>query len=248
MNKLNQTMKSKSSDSITTTLKLGIQAGIFISIGAFLYSIMITASGNINLNRFLGALLFTTGLNLVVFLKAQLFTGNNLMFYSLFSKKLPIKSIFRNWLIVYFGNFIGAIIFSIFAFTVLTYLPSVSEKLAEVAKIKVSYDFQSAFLKAIYCNLLVCCAIFFGIILKNTLLRIIGIVIPITAFVYFGFEHSIANMFFIPLGLINTNTHLTQIPIDFINNIIPVTLGNITGGFIFSSLIYGVYSFLKKEN
>jgi formate/nitrite transporter len=246
MNKLIDVMKQKVSDSSLQSIKLGIQAGIYIGFGSLLYSITLTFNGNPNFIKLIGALLFTIGLNFVVFFKAQLFTGNNLMTFSLLKKKINLIELLRNWIFVYIGNFIGAIIFGIFVFYIFSFVPGLDIVLNNIANLKVSYSFNTAFTKAIYCNFLVCMGIYFAIIFEKKRNKIIGIVIPITAFVYFGFEHSIANMFFIPTGLFNAELLSPKIPTLFLGNIIPVTLGNIIGGLIFSTTLY-IFYMLKKE-
>jgi len=247
MNKLNKAMKLKSSNTVIATIKLGILAGIYISFGSLIYSIMLTVDGNANLIKLLGAILFSIGLNFVVFFKAQLFTGNNLMIFSLFTKELNLKKVLRNWLLVYIGNFFGAILFSSFIYFFIKFIPGLTTKLISIASTKVSYDFNTAFLKALYCNFLVCLAIYFGITFEKKINKVIGIIIPITAFVYFGFEHSIANMFFIPLGLFSSPVFGTQIPIQFLENIVPVTLGNIFGGTLFSLTVFFVFTIKKYK-
>lgn len=246
MDRLNNAMNVKASEGLSGILKRALLAGVFIGTGAFLYSIMVSVTGPENIIRLLGALLFTVGLNLVVFLKAQLFTGNNLMIFSLFTKSLPVKSVLRNWSLVYLGNFIGAFIFAIICFNILSFFPVIEAKMASIATKKVEYSFNESFIKAIFCNFLVCSAIYFAIVFKSTIHKVIGVVIPITLFVFMGFEHSIANMFFIPAGLFSSQLNLAEISSLFLGNIIPVTLGNIVGGFVFSTLIF-VFMKIKKN-
>ena len=197
MNILINTMKQKVSDSNLMTIKLGIYAGIYIGFGSLLYSIILTLNGNPNFIKLIGALFFTIGLNFVVFFKAQLFTGNNLMFFTLFKKEISFLDIIRNWIIVYLGNFIGAMVFGMVVFYIFSVVPNLDSTLNKIANLKVSYNFQTAFTKALLCNFLVCMGIYFAIVFEKKKNKIIGIVIPITVFVFFGFEHSIANMFFI---------------------------------------------------
>lgn len=229
-----QTMSLKSNDSIHKTIALAFMAGIYISFGAFLYSLATATSIQPTVAKLFGSLLFTIGLNFVVFFKAQLFTGNNLMFVGILKKEIPFLKLVRNWSFVFFGNFLGAL----FIVSILTPLISdvefLSERLIAISKLKTNYSFAIAFVKAILCNILVCLAIFFGIIMKTKLTKIIGIVIPITIFVFMGFEHSIANIFFVPFGLALDSVASKEALTLFLNNLVPVTLGNIVGGFIVS--------------
>lgn len=242
---LNQAMETKANDTLPLMLQRGLKAGVFIGTGALLYSVTISNQGDANLLRFIGALLFTIGLNLVVFFKAQLFTGNNLMIFSLFDGKLKLTKVIKNWSIVYLANFIGAFAFALLCFYLLGATPHIGEKLIQVATIKTDYSFSESLIRAMLCNILVCCAIFLAIIFKKKTHKIIGVMIPITMFVYFGFEHSIANMFFIPLGFLHQAGEVMTQTSLFFGNIIPVTIGNILGGLIFSLIILQVNKLAK---
>lgn len=235
--KIINTMSSKSDDSTSKTLKLSLFAGFFISFGALLYLLATSTSAPMTLSKFIGSLLFTIGLNFVVFFKAQLFTGNNLMFVSIMKKTLLPKKVIRNWVLVYLGNFIGALICAFIISFILGQFESLQQRAIEIAQLKTSYTFTTALLKAMFCNMLVCIAIYFGIVMETKIKKIIGIVIPITIFVFMGFEHSIANMFFIPLGFFNSQIDLVLSSKAFVSNIVPVTIGNLLGGFVISLAI-----------
>lgn len=217
--------------------KLALLAGCFIATGSILYSITTSFAFHPTARQLAGAMLFTTGLFLVIFRKAQLFTGNNLMFLSLFKKQSSIRLILRNWIIVYLGNFIGSILIVSLFYFIFSRFEIIQTRLIAIAELKTSYDFMTAFTKAIFCNILVCLAVFLGVTGPNLKAKILGIFIPITLFVYLDFEHSIANMFFIPMGLSLGGASLQEsIPL-FLGNIAPVTLGNIVGGLILSLVI-----------
>lgn len=233
-NKLLGALNSKIEDSAFKTLFLGFVAGVYISMGAIIYSLVTSMDGNPILLRFFGAFLFCGGLILVILKKAQLFTGNNLMFLNFFGKQTTPLKILRNWFLVYFGNFIGAILMAIALATIFSQIQPIRENIIAIAQKKTSYPFEIALYKAIFCNMLVCSAVVLGVCLKTLSGRIIGIIIPITIFVFMGFEHSIANMFFIPTGLLVGDFNGTFIMTSFIKNIIPVTFGNIIGGFLLS--------------
>lgn len=237
-NKLLPTLENKLSDSVKKTFSLGIIAGIFISFGAFLYTVITTLNTQSPAYKLLGSMLFTVGLILVVFKKAQLFTGNHLMFSNLFLNRQMLKSLIRNWTLVYIGNFLGALICVLLVVFVAEYFPDFSFRLNTIAFKKTSYSVSELIIRGILCNILVCLGVFLAIIAEKIIFKLIGLLLPITTFVYFGFEHSIANMFFIPAGL-----YLTATPIDyalelFVYNLVPVTLGNILGGLVISGTLF----------
>jgi formate/nitrite transporter len=236
---LQKSMIAKINEGNLATIKLAFMAGVYISIGATLYG-LVTSIESANLWRFLGAMLFTIGLILVIFKKAQLFTGNNLMVLNVLFKDSKPKVIIRNWLLVYLGNFLGSIVIAVSLSLIFKNSLPISENLMAIAHKKTSYPFMTSFYKAILCNILVCIAVTFGITLKKTFHKIIGIIIPITLFVFLGFEHSIANMFFIPIGLSFSQATFIESFQLFSMNIIPVTLGNIVGGSIVAYTIYKI--------
>ena len=235
---LKQALIHKSNDSAFRTMQLGLMAGVYISIGATIYSFITSLASTETTFRFLGAMFFSVGLILVIFLKAQLFTGNNLMFINLFQDNSLITKVLRNWGLVYIGNFIGSILIVSIGTFIFSQYELLAEHLVNIAGKKTSYDFTTAYIKAIYCNILVCIAVILGVCSRTIIGKIIGIVIPITLFVFLDFEHSIANMFFVPLGLSLGNYSLETGFQLFASNIIPVTLGNITGGLIVSLSLY----------
>lgn len=234
---LDDILLQKISEKGSRTFLLGIWAGAYISLGTIFYSVITSFNGSSELLKFLGALAFTIGLNLVVFKKAQLFTGNNLMILSIMTNKANIRSILQNWILVYFGNLVGSLVIVTVFHLASSPFEILSTRLAEIASLKTSYDLPTAFTKAILCNMLVCTAIYFAVSMKSLKTKVIGLMIPITVFVYLGFEHSIANMFFIPVGLSFKTLALRESLQLFTSNIIPVTIGNILGGAIMSALL-----------
>ena len=229
---------------------LALLAGFYIGIGGLL---AITVGGGIpeiqasnpGLQKFIFGAVFPLGLILVVVAGAELFTGNTaLMVPGIIAKKLTYRDLFTNWVIVYLGNFLGSILLAYF-FAYKTAVFSTAPWLDHVINIgtkKVTADTSVIFIKAIACNWLVCLAIWLSIAAKNLSGKILGIWFPIMGFVAMGFEHCVANMFFIPTAI------FYGAPIswtDFmLNNLIPATLGNIVGGSIFVGM---VYSYLYKE-
>mgnify|MGYP000388390507 CR=1 FL=1 len=236
-NYLSTILYQKSQHGIIRMCWLALLAGLYISLGAILYSFISNLNPSNNMYRLFGSLAFCVGLILVIFLKAQLFTGNNLLFINLFNKMNSLKDVLRNWFFVYVGNFLGAILF-VFIFLQFINNNELKTFLIQVSEKKTSYPFYMAYLKAILCNILVCIGVINGVCFHKLYQKIIGIIIPITLFVYLGFEHSIANMFFVPIGILLQDLDSKMGLYLFFKNIIPVSLGNITGALILSVLIH----------
>ncbi len=248
-------------DFLTLSL-LGILAGFFIGLGAMFCTLVTTdIQVGFGLSKLLGGVVFCLGLILVVLAGAELFTGNALMVASRASGKIGLSQLFRNWGIVYFTNLIGALLLVLLVFysrfwTLDAYKVGVNALL--IANAKVNLTFWTAFTRGILCNTLVCLAVWLCFGARTTVDKIFAILFPITAFVACGFEHSIANMYFIPMGIALTGqtkvleaagVTASQIAnlniIGFINNLIPVTLGNIVGGTFVGSIYWLAY--LRKE-
>lgn len=233
---------------------LSILAGIYISMGGVLSLIIgfgfpeIT-SQNPSLQRLLSGAMFPIGLILVVVLGAELFTGNNaLLIPSYMAKRHSFNAVLKNWVMVYFGNFIGAIMFT-YLFVYLSGLTA-SEPyhgaIVKVAEAKVlSMSWLTVFLKGIGANWFVCLAVWLALSGKSLLAKMAGCWLPVMAFVALGYEHSIANMFFIPAGMLEgAEVTIAQ---AVLNNFIPATLGNIIGGAVFVGGVHA-YLHLDKKN
>jgi formate transporter len=239
---------------------LAVLAGAFIALGAmFATTVAAGAAGVLPYGcvRLLSGLVFSLGLILVVVGGAELFTGNNLIVMAWANRKVGTIPLLRNWAIVYLGNFIGAI-----ATAVLVYLSgqyefgagTVGAAALASAHAKVGLGFGQAIVLGILCNGLVCLAVWLSYSARSTADRILAIVPPITAFVAAGFEHSVANMYFIPLGLLiktqaseafwssigKTAADYPQLTWErfFLSNLLPVTLGNIIGGAVLVGAVY----------
>ena len=239
---------------------LAVLAGAFIAMGAvFMTTVTTGASGVLTygVTRFLGGLVFCLGLILVVVAGAELFTGNNLIVMAWAGGKVSTVKLLRNWVIVYFGNFVGSIVTAYGIFLSGQYLFSkgaVGLNALTIANAKTSIDFIPALVLGIFCNALVCLAVWLCMGARTTVDKIMAIIFPISAFVAAGFEHSIANMYFIPIGLFIKNgapdefwTNIGQTPADFgaitwnnflVGNLLPVTIGNIIGGALMVGLVY----------
>lgn len=262
-------------------LMLSILAGAFISLGA-IFATTVAAGGMsvtaadgavayttglpYGVTRLLTGLVFCLGLILVVVGGAELFTGNNLIVMAWASGKVTGRALLRNWVIVYIGNFLGSIgTVTLMFFTKQYTFGSDSVGLAalRIGVTKVDLDFIQAIALGILCNALVCLAVWLTYSARTTLDKIASIIFPITAFVAAGFEHSIANMYFIPYALFVKNfdpefmervgdkvANLDVLTWDafFLKNLIPVTIGNIIGGVIFVAAIYWVVFLRVKKD
>jgi len=259
---------------------LSVLAGAFIALGA-IFATTIGAGGMAvtapdggvafntglpyGLTRLLMGLVFSLGLILVVVGGAELFTGNNLIVMAWANGKVTGMALLRNWIIVYLGNFVGSIGTVILMFLTKQYTfgaNSVGITALKIGVAKVDITFIQAVALGILCNALVCLAVWMTYSARSTVDKIFAIIFPITAFVAAGFEHSVANMYFIPYALFIKNfdpnfvtavgdkvanlDHLTW-QAFFLNNLIPVTIGNIIGGAVLVAAVYWAI-FLRSEN
>ncbi|MGF7058175.1 formate/nitrite transporter family protein [Brassicibacter mesophilus] len=239
---------TKAKLSITRILLLGIFAGIFIGLGAFGdIVVMQTLKGiDIGVMKLIGASVFPVGLMLVVIAGAELFTGNCLMTMAIMDKKITLGEMLKNWFFVYLGNFIGAVLLAFIILKAELLQGHVLEMAASIGTAKLSLSFQAAFLRGILCNIVVVLAVWLGAAALDVVSRLLAIWFPIMLFVLSGYEHSIANMFFIPLAkFAGVNVPWLSIWTD---NLIPVTLGNIVGGAIIVPVVYYIVYVLPAKN
>ena len=226
------------------TLVLAALAGAYIAMGGTLsllvgYGFAQAAAGNPGLQKLLSGAMFPLGLILVVLAGAELFTGNNaVLIPGALGRRYPWKAVARNWALVYLGNFAGALLFAYF----FVYLTGVAasepwnEAIRNIALAKVSMPWHVVLLKGIGANWLVCLAVWLGMCSRGAAGKILGLWFPVMCFVAIGYEHSIANMFFIPLGMMQGAEVGWG---EFIGrNLIPATLGNIAGGAVFVGGLY----------
>ncbi|SCA55986.1 putative formate transporter 1 (Formate channel 1) [Candidatus Terasakiella magnetica] len=225
-------------------LTLGILAGAFISFGAMFYTVVVTGSSlGFGLTKLIGGLSFCLGLILVVVGGAELFTGNVLIVMGWAHKKVTSAQLLRNWIIVYIGNFIGAVLMAFLVYQSSILLAADGEVAQTAIKIgagKVSLGADELFVRGILCNALVCLAIWLCFAAHSVTDKILAILFPITAFVALGFEHSIANMYFIPLAMMQAGeTVISNLDVaGLLRNLFFVTAGNIVGGGVFVALSY----------
>ncbi len=234
------TARGKINNKSLKTFVLAIYAGIFIALAGVLSTVASLSIDNYSVAKLLSGLVFPIGLILVIFMKTELFTGNSLLVIPLLKKEIKIGQLLKNWLIVYLGNICGALIISILI--ICTPLKEVlSTKMISIANTKVSFSFLEAITLGILCNFLVCLAVYLSSNAKSTVEKIIVIFLPIFTFVALSFEHSVANMSYLSLGyLLDHNITIVKI---LLNNLLPVTLGNIIGGGLLGLSIW----YLRKE-
>ena len=206
----------KANRDIVSAFFLAIQAGSFIALGAALYTFVVHDSTfPAGMTKLIGGCTFSLGLILVVIAGADLFTGDTLMVMATFTGAVTYRQMLRSWLIVFLGNLIGSLAIVVLVFLSGHWLGNngaVGAKALAIAHAKVNLSFTQAFTSGMLCNILVCLAIWLCYSARSVTDKILAIVFPITAFVAMGFEHSIANMYFIPAGLLlKTNPAITGI-------------------------------------
>lgn len=237
-------------------LLLSFLAGMYIAFGGIFSSIVSTGMSGVwpyGIMRFIQGIAFSLGLILVLVGGAELFTGNMLLVIAWLQQKISFNSILRNWGIVYAGNFLGSIFLAGLFTLGKSYQLSQGELgkvLFSIANTKLHYGFTQALVLGIMCNILVCLAVWLSLSAKNTTDKIAAIIPPIAAFIAAGFEHSIANMFLIPVSFFIQSydpAFTLGLSVDLsaftwtnflVNNLLPVTIGNIIGGVIFVGFAY----------
>ncbi len=239
------------------SLILAVLAGAFIGLGAAFATLTTTNPAmGFGPTRVLGGLAFSLGLILVVVAGAELFTGNNMVAMAWASRSISTRQILRNWGLVYVGNFFGSVGTALLVYWSGTWSlgdNGVAMNALGIAAAKCDLGWTEAFVRGVLCNALVCLAVWLCHSARSTTDKILAIIWPISAFVALGFEHCIANMYFIPLGML-LKAHPGLVASlgmgsgelaglngqSFIHNLIPVTLGNIAGGTL---MVAGVYWF-----
>jgi len=256
---------AKAGMSTTKTLMLAILAGAFIALGA-MFSTVATAGADMSygVTKLLGGVVFSLGLILVILGGAELFTGNSLIIMARANHKVTTKQVLRNWALVYIGNLTGAlsmVVLIVLSGHFLAGDGAVGMNMLKIAKLKCELNFINAIALGILCNILVCLAVWLCFSAKDVTGKIMAILFPVTAFVAAGFEHSIANMYYVPLGILLKNfgepgfwSLVNASPEQFasinlhnflLHNLLPVTIGNIIGGAGLVGLVYW-FVFLKK--
>lgn len=211
------------------TLVLGVLAGVFISFGAMLFTLVMTGNDlGFGPGRWLGGIAFSLGLILVLIGGAELFTGNNLIVMAWADRKITTSQLLIDWGLVYIANFIGALACVVLVLqSGVLELGNMGASAAAIAAGKTQLGWVEAFTRGILCNALVCLAVWLCFAARDVTGKVLVIVFPISAFVALGFEHSVANMYLIPVGMFASG--IVDIP-GLVANLVPVTLGNIVGG------------------
>jgi formate/nitrite transporter len=239
-------------------------AGAYIAFAAVLFTLVTTDSGlGFGMMRLVGGLVFCLGLILVVVGGAELFTGNTLIIMAWLSGRVGTGKLLRNWVIVYLGNLVGSLLVVGLVFASGHWgmdKNAVGATAISIATVKVSHTWGATFASGILCNALVCLAVWLCYGARTTTDKIMAILFPITAFVACGFEHCVANMYFIPAGIFAAldERFVDALPAgantaaltwsNFINkNLIPATLGNIVGGALMVGAVYWVAYILPEH-
>ena len=241
---------------LLATFTLAVLAGAFIALGAIFATTVAAGTSGVlpyGVARLLIGSVFSLGLILVVVGGAELFTGNNLIVMAWASRKVGLTALLRNWVVVYLGNFAGAVGTAALVVLSRQYTfggGSVGAAALSIAQAKVGFSFVQALALGILCNALVCLAVWLSFSARSTVDRIAAVLFPIAAFVAAGFEHSIANMYFVPVALFMKAFDPTFVAASGLDvsgltwsafltaNLIPVTLGNILGGSLLVAVTY----------
>jgi len=263
---MKELMVAKANSGFLKVILLGILAGIFIGFGCEITTLAAHDTASFigyGATRILAGAVFSLGLMLVVIAGAELFTGNTLIMGAVLEGKVSIIRLLKNWGVVYCANFIGSILLAVVVFYTNTWQQNnflVGAYALKIAVMKVNLTFLEIFTRGILCNLLVCLAIWMASASQNVIGKIFAIFFPIMVFVAIGYEHCIANMFFISKALLLATkpellalTHLAPEQLanlnlnGFVNNLIPATLGNIVGSVVFLvSFYWTAYVKVKK--
>jgi formate transporter len=233
-----------------SSFMLAIVAGGGVGFGALYYTIVASdPTFSFATVRVVGGLVFTLGLALVLVGGAELFTGNNLIVMAWASSKVSTRTMLRNWAIVWLGNFAGALGLVVLVF--LSHHPDMNDgrigvSVLNTAAAKIQPDMVTLFFKGILCNVLVCAAVWLAYAGRSVTDKMVAVILPVSAFIAAGFEHCVANMYFLPLAWLLIQTGHAPANYDasavtmagIIHNLVPVTLGNIVGG---AGLVGGVY-------
>ena len=238
---------TKATMPVLTMFALAILAGAFIALGSLFFTMTMTTGTTgqppaFGLMRLAGGLTFSLGLILVVVGGAELFTGNNLIAMAWASGRVTTQQVMRNWGWVYLGNLVGAVGTAVLVWLAGVHTMSdgaVGETMVQIARSKIALDPVSALARGVLCNVLVCLALWLCMGARSVTDKILATVFPITAFVACGFEHSVANMYFLPIGVaLAAGTSAPLSVTGALSNLALVTLGNVLGGTVLVALVY----------
>jgi formate transporter len=238
-----------------------IMAGMFIGSGA-LFMLFVKSDSSLSFapSQVLGGICFSVGLICVVVAGAELFTGNNLMVCAKQCDRIAWNDMWKNWVLVWVGNFVGSLLLVcivFFANSAAMNGGNVGNAMINVACAKIDLPWMTIFFRGILCNFLVCLAVWMSFAGKTVIDKIFTSILPVMAFVTCGFEHCVANMFFLPMALVmklSGFSYTGYANIDVLNvsgalyNISAATIGNIVGGAIFVGLVYSFIHYKKVKN
>lgn len=258
-----QTYEKKANYPYLKSMILGLLAGMFIALGGFASTIASHSVENFGLAKFVAGSIFPIGLMLIILCGTDLFTGNILLVAPLLDKKITLKQVLINWIIIFFSNFVGAALISFLIYSTgnMEFNNFMLGGYAlKVAATKGGLTFTKAFTSGILCNLLVCLAVWVSYTTKDMTGKILGIWFVIMTFIVSGFEHCVANMYYFSIALFCKGNpafaeamklppeKLAKIDIPhIINNLIPVTLGNIVGGAFVAAIFWIVLKNIKTK-
>ena len=225
-----------------TTFTLAVLAGAYVSFGVVSYTIVVTESAlGWGPTRLLGGVAFSLGLVLVVVAGAELFTGNALIVIGWADRKMRLAELLKNWAVVYLGNLVGAIgtaLLVILSGILELRGGAVGREAAAIAAGKLQLPPMEAFFRGVLCNVLVCLAVWLSFAARSITDKVFAILFPVSAFVVAGFEHSVANMYAIPVAMLSNLIEPNLL--GFLVNLGMVSAGNIVGGGVLVALVYWV--------
>lgn len=255
--------KAKVSYPTPKMLLLAIMAGAFISLGGVASTAVAVSVPEASVGKFLGALVFPGGLAMVLIAGSDLFTGNCLLSIPLLEKEITLKELLKDWVVVYFGNMIGATLVAagvVYGHTISMFNNGLAQSVIYTAASKSTISFGDALIRGIFCNFLVCLAVWVSFAAKDVAGKVVGLYLPIVIFILCGFEHCVANMYYITAGFFakgipayaqvaqNAGIDMSVINLKnyFITNLVPVTIGNIIGGSVCVGAVYW-FLYLRKH-
>lgn len=248
---LSVALQNKAALPLRKVIILAFLAGAYIALAGFASLVASFSVDNFGLAKLIAALIFPCGLIMISIAGGELFTSNSLIIAQTFQGKVKVSKLLNNWFFVYIGNFFGSITVSLMLFySGMFFLDhgALAETLVKVTKTKLELSNTSCFLRGIICNWLVCLAVFMSFKAPNVLDKIYLIFVPIFLFVICGYEHSIANMFYIGAGLMcNTESGAIYDWMNIVRQFTFVTLGNIVGGCLFVAAPYYVIAKTKNQ-
>lgn len=258
------TGKAKVNTPVSKMFLLAILAGAFIGLGGVGATTVAVSIPYASVGKFVGACVFPGGLTMVLLAGSELFTGNTLLVIPLLEKEVSAAGVLRNWVVVYIGNIVGGFLVAagiVYSHQVSLFSDQMAVSVISTAASKCTLTFGDALIRGIFCNFLVCIAVWISFAAKDVAGKIAGLFFPIMIFVLCGFEHSVANMYYISAGLFAKGIPAyaqaaAEAGVDmsvitwgnfFGTNLLPVTIGNIIGGAVCVGCVYWFVYLRKKE-